>query len=48
VIYQLVGGLKSGMGYLGARNLQDLAANACFIRITGSGLRESNVHDIDI
>jgi IMP dehydrogenase len=45
---QLVGGLKSGMGYAGARNLKELAQNSKFIRITAAGLRESHVHDVII
>ncbi len=48
VVYQLVGGLKSGMGYLGAHNLQELREKAEFIRITTGGLRESHAHDIMI
>jgi len=43
-----VGGLKSGMGYLGARNIDELQAKAKFVRITGQGLRESHVHDVSI
>ncbi len=43
---QLVGGLRSGMGYCGAENLQALRDNAEFIRITGAGLRESHPHDV--
>src|SRR5499425_922677 len=45
---QLVGGLKSGMGYVGARNLHELAAKGRFVRITAAGLRESHVHDVTI
>jgi IMP dehydrogenase len=45
---QLVGGLKSGMGYVGASNLKDLADRARFVRITAAGLRESHVHDVVI
>jgi IMP dehydrogenase len=45
---QLVGGLKSGMGYAGARTLKELAENSKFIRITAAGLRESHVHDVII
>ncbi len=45
---QLVGGLKSGMGYVGASNLRDLAERAKFVRITAAGLRESHVHDVVI
>jgi IMP dehydrogenase len=45
---QLVGGLKSGMGYVGAENLKELAARSRFVRITSAGLRESHVHDVII
>lgn len=45
---QLVGGLKSGMGYVGAPNLRELAEKARFVRITAAGLRESHVHDVII
>ncbi len=45
---QLVGGLKSGMGYVGAGTLRDLAEKAQFVRITAAGLRESHVHDVVI
>jgi IMP dehydrogenase len=47
-ITQLVGGLKAGMGYLGAANLIELKKNAEFIRITAAGLKESHVHDVVI
>ncbi len=47
-VQQLIGGLKSGMGYLGARNLKELQQKARFVRITSSGLRESHVHDVII
>ncbi len=47
-VYQLVGGLKSGMGYCGARNIAELQANARFLRISPAGLRESHVHDVII
>ncbi|MCX7959556.1 MAG: IMP dehydrogenase, partial [Deltaproteobacteria bacterium] len=47
-LYQLVGGLKSGMGYLGAKNIAELKKNAQFIRITNAGYRESHVHDVII
>ncbi|MBK8098451.1 MAG: IMP dehydrogenase [Planctomycetes bacterium] len=47
-IYQLVGGLRSGMGYCGARTLPELAAKAKFLRVTAAGLRESHPHDIQI
>jgi len=45
---QLVGGLKSGMGYVGASNLRDFAEKSRFVRITAAGLRESHVHDVII
>jgi IMP dehydrogenase len=47
-IYQLVGGLKSGMGYAGCANLVELRENAEFVRITSAGLRESHPHDVSI
>lgn len=47
-VYQLVGGLRSGMGYLGCRNLEELRQKARFMRITPAGLRESHVHDVII
>ena len=48
VIYQLVGGVKSGMGYCGCKTIPDLQKNAAFIRQTVAGLRESHVHDVII
>lgn len=48
IIHQLVGGVKSGMGYLGARNVQELQAKAKFVQISAQGLRESHVHDVSI
>ncbi|MBI5235792.1 MAG: IMP dehydrogenase [Deltaproteobacteria bacterium] len=48
LIYQLVGGLKAGMGYCGAANISELHRKARFVRITASGLRESHVHDVTI
>ena len=48
MIYQLVGGLRSGMGYLGCSTIEELHDNARFIRISGAGLRESHVHDVVI
>ena len=47
-VYQLVGGLRAGMGYLGARTLPELAEKARFVRITGASLVESHPHDIMI
>ena len=48
VIYQLVGGVRSGMGYCGCRTIPDLQKNARFIRQTLAGLREGHVHDVII
>lgn len=48
IIHQLVGGLKSGMGYLGAKNIEELQTKAQFVQITSQGLRESHVHDVSI
>jgi IMP dehydrogenase len=47
-IYQLVGGLRSGMGYLGCPDIETLRAEPSFMRITGAGLRESHPHDVTI
>ncbi|PLX73345.1 MAG: IMP dehydrogenase [Desulfuromonas sp.] len=47
-IHQLVGGLRSGMGYTGCRTVKELQENGQFIRITNAGLRESHVHDVAI
>ncbi len=48
MVYQLVGGLRSGMGYLGCGSIQELQENSRFIRISNAGLRESHVHDVII
>jgi IMP dehydrogenase len=48
VLYQLVGGLKSGMGYTGCRTIEELRDKARFIRISSQALRESHVHDVII
>jgi IMP dehydrogenase len=45
-VHQLLGGIRSGMGYLGAKSLQDLHERAQFVRISGASLRESHVHDV--
>ncbi len=47
-VYQLVGGIRSGMGYCGSRTLPELAQKAKFLRVTAAGLRESHPHDIQI
>jgi len=46
--YQLVGGLRAGMGYCGCHNISELQKNARFLRVTSAGLRESHVHDVII
>ncbi len=48
MVTQLVGGLRSGMGYTGCRSIAELQSNAKFVRITSAGLRESHVHDVII
>lgn len=48
VIYQLLGGLRSGMGYVGAGTIEELQQKAKFVRISPAGLRESHVHDVII
>jgi IMP dehydrogenase len=48
LVYQLVGGLRSGMGYCGARTIEELQKKASFLRISPAGLRESHVHDVII
>jgi IMP dehydrogenase len=48
VVFQLIGGLRSGMGYVGANTLDELRAKARFVRITAGGLKESHPHDVVI
>ncbi|HEY1253779.1 MAG TPA: IMP dehydrogenase, partial [Terracidiphilus sp.] len=48
MVFQLVGGLRSGMGYVGCGTIKELQENARFVRISGAGLRESHVHDVII
>ncbi|MBR6795174.1 MAG: IMP dehydrogenase, partial [Clostridia bacterium] len=47
-IYQMMGGLRAGMGYCGCPTIEDLKKNGRFVRITAAGLRESHPHDINI
>ncbi|TRZ36472.1 IMP dehydrogenase [Niallia circulans] len=47
-IYQLVGGIRSGMGYCGSKDLQELREHSQFVKMTGAGLRESHPHDVQI
>jgi IMP dehydrogenase len=46
VLQQLAGGVQSGMGYLGARNLEEFRAKARYVRVTPAGQRESGAHDV--
>jgi IMP dehydrogenase len=48
MVFQLVGGLKSGMGYCGAASIAELQQKARFLRVSSAGLRESHVHDVII
>jgi IMP dehydrogenase len=48
IVYQLVGGLRSGMGYCGCETIPALQEHAQFVRITGAGLKESHPHDVTI
>src|ERR1700680_1161709 len=48
LVYQLVGGLRAGMGYCGSRNIRELQDHARFLRVTSAGLREGHVHDVII
>ncbi len=48
IVFQLVGGLKAGMGYVGCRTIEELRRKARFIRISAAGMRESHVHDVII
>ena len=48
MVYQLMGGLRSGMGYLGAATIEELRRKARFVKITAAGLKESHVHDVII
>jgi IMP dehydrogenase len=47
-IYQFVGGLRTGMGYTGSANIEELRTQSHFVKITSAGLRESHAHDIFI
>ena len=48
VIYQIIGGVRAGMGYVGAKNIDELQEKAEFVKITNQGLAESHVHDVKI
>ena len=47
-VHQLLGGLRSGMGYVGCATIDELRTKATFVRITAAGLKESHVHDVII
>jgi IMP dehydrogenase len=48
VVHQLMGGLRSSMGYTGVANIEALSTETQFVRITNAGVRESHVHDVTI
>jgi IMP dehydrogenase len=48
ILHQMVGGIRASMGYVGAPSIEGMQQKAKFVRITGSGLRESHVHDVSI
>jgi IMP dehydrogenase len=48
ILFQLIGGVRASMGYCGCRTIDDLHAKAEFVQITGAGLHESHVHDVQI
>jgi IMP dehydrogenase len=48
VVHQMVGGLRAAMGYTGNANVEDMRKTCTFVRITGAGLKESHVHDVQI
>lgn len=48
VVFQLVGGIRSGMGYVGAKNILSLIQDSKFVKISSAGLRESHPHDVEL
>mgnify|MGYP003334611418 FL=1 len=48
IIHQMMGGLRSSMGYTGSSTIEDLRQNAKFVKITSAGMSESHVHDVTI
>src|SRR5699024_5216871 len=48
IVFQMLGGLRSGMGYVGAANLEQLREETQFVQMSGAGLRESHPHDVQI
>jgi IMP dehydrogenase len=47
-VFQLIGGIRAGMGYLGARNLEELREKARFLEVSFSSLREGHAHDVEV
>jgi IMP dehydrogenase len=48
IVHQLMGGLRSSMGYTGCKNLEEMRTRPEFVRVTGAGMKESHVHDVTI
>jgi IMP dehydrogenase len=48
IVHQLIGGVRSSMGYVGCRNMHEMRTRPEFVRVTGAGMRESHVHDVTI
>jgi len=48
IVHQMLGGLRSSMGYVGCADLEEMRSKACFVRVTSAGMRESHVHDVTI
>ncbi|HEV2213470.1 MAG TPA: IMP dehydrogenase, partial [Gammaproteobacteria bacterium] len=48
IVHQLMGGLRSSMGYTGSHSIEEMRTRPQFVRITGAGMRESHVHDVTI
>jgi IMP dehydrogenase len=48
MVFQLIGGLRAGMGYCGVSSIEELQEKSRFLRVTSAGLRESHVHDVII
>jgi IMP dehydrogenase len=48
IVYQLLGGIRSSMGYTGCANIEEMRTKPEFVRVTGAGMTESHVHDVTI
>jgi len=48
IVHQMVGGVRSSMGYCGAEDIASMKRDATFVRVTGAGMRESHVHDVQM